>query len=601
MAVRRTIRIVEPTRSTLWAYSGSAMALVGVAAVAVAAVLLVAGLIRSGSFFDSRLDLSAAGDRVSAAPWGLSPAATRNAAIGGLFEVLLCGMGAVVVVAAISLASLFAARESQRTGEIAVRRAVGASRRLLVGSACLEASLLASAALILGGVVGVVVGSSAVGSWPGRVGSGSIVPSVAAVGSIGILFMLCAMLPWIFAPNRQATDATSRPVPLVLPALQLGLSLVVLTAAGLLTRHVNVRLEGQAALQPSGEVFRQTADDSAPAARASRYAGLLDALDAGKRFDTVSLTATGGLVGLGVVASVTTDCGQCSEGGIFLPWHVVTATHQFVSADTFQALGMHLLAGRGIGNSDRWGSTPIAVVSRSLALRHFQRGEAIGRKILLGDDARTWHTVVGIVNDAPAQGLGGSLQPVFTVYASVLQHPVSGVDLLLRPRGGVSVDATAIDAVAHGLVLTRSTRGRLSEYELRADELRPLRWFAGRIELEGWAALILACAGTFALIRLWIVSLLSELGLRRAVGARRVEVLAFVMIRAAGVGLGGAAVGVWFGPGVWKLLQGAMADSPTWDGGTVAPYALLLLSVVLLGALPPAVRAARTPPGRLLT
>src|SRR5262249_26363626 len=157
----------------------------------------------------------------------------------------------------------------------------------------------------------------------------------------------------------------------------------------------------------SGEVFRQTADDSAPAARAIRYAALLDALEAGKRFDSVSLTATGGLVGLGVVAPVTTDCGQCSEGGIYLPWHVVAATHQFVSADTFHALGVHVLAGRGIDRSDQWGSAPVAVVSRSLALRHFQRGEAIGRRILLGDDPRTWHTVVGIVNDSPGQGLGG--------------------------------------------------------------------------------------------------------------------------------------------------------------------------------------------------
>jgi hypothetical protein len=604
MMTRRMIRIVEPALSTLRAYSGSAGVLVGMAVIALAALLLVTALVRAGSLLDTRLEFSAMGDLVPSGAWGPSartPAATQNAAIGGLFDLLLCGAGAVIAVAVISLASLFGARDSQRTVEIAARRAVGASRRLLVASALLEACILASVALILGGVVGVFVSGSAVESWPGRLTGGSLVPSVLGSFALGILFVLCAMLPWIFAPNRRATTAASKPVPLVMPAFQLGLGLIILTAAGLLTRQVTGRLASRPAVSTAGKVFRQAVDDSAPATRANRYAGLLDELDAGKRFDTVSLTATGGLVGLGMVASVTTDCGQCSEGGIFLPWHVVTATHQFVSADTFHALGVRLLEGRGINLSDRWGSTPVAVVSRSLAVRHFQRGEAIGRKILLGDDSRTWHTVVGIVDDAPAKGLGGSLQPLFTVYASVLQHPVPGVDLLVRPRGMAPVDATAIAAVKRALILARSTKSELTEFELSANELRPLRWFAGRIAFEGWATLILACAGTFSLIRLWVLSLVSELGLRRAIGARRVDVIAYVCFRAAGVGLGGVAAGLWFGPGVWSLVHGVMADFPAWDSVTVARYALVLLAAGLLGAVPPALRAARTPPSRLLT
>ena len=44
-----------------------------------------------------------------------------------------------------------------------------------------------------------------------------------------------------------------------------------------------------------------------------------------------------------------------------------------------------------------------------------------------------------------------------------------------------------------------------------------------------------------------------------------------------------------------------MADFPVWDGGTVARYALVLLSAVVLGAVPPVLQAANTSPGRLLT
>ena len=116
----------------------------------------------------------------------------------------------------------------------------------------------------------------------------------------------------------------------------------------------------------------------------------------------------------------------------------------------------------------------------------------------------------------------------------------------------------------------------------------------------GWATLALACCGTLSLIWLWMLSLQSELGLRRAVGARRRTVIAFVLVRACGVGFGGVAVGLWFGPGVWGLLHDVLADFPVWDGGTLLRYALILLFAVLVGALPLAVRATRVPPGRLL-
>jgi putative ABC transport system permease protein len=598
MTMRRLIRVGEPALWALRHYSGWAMLLIGMTIVASAAILSVTTLVHPGSLLHTRLEFSTAGGVASHGMWGRTPAATENAAIANLFDLLLCGMGAVVAVAVVSLASLFAARESQRTVEVVARRAVGASRRLLLGSTLIEACILASSALVLGSGAGVFASRRSIVSWPGNLGDPSVFPSIVGLSALAVILVLCAVLPWLLARNRSATG-TSSPVPLALPAFQLGLSLIVLTAAGLLTRETALRLESKPAGSAAGQVFRQLVDDSTPAARASRYGMLLDELDAGKRFDTVSLTATGGLVGLGTVAAVTTDCGQCSEGGIFLPWHVVPATHQFVSADSFHALGVRLLAGRGISRSDRWGATPVAVVSRSLAIRHFQRGEAIGRKILLGDDARTWHTVVGIVSDVPARGLGGSLQPVFAVYASVLQHPVAGVDLLIRPQGTAPIDATSVAAIHRELALAPST-ARLTESELAADELRPVQWFAGRIAFVGWATLALGCCGTLSLIWLWVLSLQSELGLRRAVGARRRTVLAFVLVRACGVGFGGVAVALWFGPGVWALLHDVLADFPVWDGGTLLRYALILLFAVLVGALPLAVRATRVSPGRLL-
>ena len=348
-------------------------------------------------------------------------------------------------------------------------------------------------------------------------------------------------------------------------------------------------------------MIRQVADSAPPEARATRYSALLDRLSTGGKFEAVSLTAVGGLVGLGTVGVVTTDCGQCSEGGIYLPWHLVTATHQFMSADSFHALGVKLVAGRGIAAQDRWGSEPVAVVNRGLALRHFQKGEAIGRKILLGDDAGTWHTVVGIVDDPPAIGLGGRLQPKFTVYASVLQHPAAEVDLLLRTRAGAAVDAASVASAQRALTLAGRPPIRLKEQQVLGAEAIPVRWFAQWLGFEGWSMLALACGGIFALMRLWVHSLLTELGLRRAVGARRSQLFGYVLVRAAAVGLAGTGVGIWFGPAVWSALGSVLVGLPSWDTPTVARYALLLIGAAMAGALGPAVKAARTSPAGLLS
>ena len=601
-AARRIRRTTVPAVQALRTYWGTSLLVATAGIVALAAILPVTSLLESSASLDSRLIFSTMAN-TAVSGWGApvrSPVATQQAAVNALFQVLALTAGAVLVVAVLTLVGLFGARAVARSTELAARRAVGASRRLLTGSALVEGSVLAVSALLAGGTAGSAASLLAASGWPGSLAGASRAPSIAAAGAIGAVVVLAAMLPLVFARGRRIADAPAAPLSLVLPAAQLGLSLVVLTAGTMLARHADRAIEQSAAPSRAGEVFRQPLEQSPPAVRASRYAALLEELGAAEEFETVSLTATGGIVGLGVVSSVTTDCGRCTEGGIFLPWHVVPATHQFVSADSFHALGVRLLAGRGISASDRWGTPPVAVVSRALAIRHFQDGQAIGRRILLGDDVRTWHTVVGVVDDAPVRGLGGVLQPPFTVYASVLQHPAAGVDLLLRTRSGAAVDATAVAAVRRALASRGHAPIRLSEARLIAEEALPLRWFARWIGFEGWVMLGLACGGTFILMRLWVLSLLNELGLRRAVGARRWRLLAFVLGRAGAVGLGGVAIGLWFGPAIWAAVGSVIAGLPVWDAPTVARFAVLLVGVAMAGALQPAVRAIRATPAALL-
>jgi putative ABC transport system permease protein len=282
-----------------------------------------------------------------------------------------------------------------------------------------------------------------------------------------------------------------------------------------------------------------------------------------------------------------------------VPWRQVLATHEMVSADTFRALGIKLVGGRGISSADGWSAPKVAVVNRALASQHFQHGEALGRQLMIGLNRSDWYTVVGVVEDQTPSGLGGALQPPYTVYLSLLQHPIPEVDLLLRTTG--HPESTDPEHLVQGtLGISPGGVARTSESALLSRDTGPLAWFGRWFGFEGWVSLVIALTGTFALMRLWVVSLSGELGLRRSVGARRRHIIGWVCARACIVGLAGTAAGLWFGPAVWEALSSVVTGLPGWDGAIVARLALLLVGTTMAAALYPAWRAANAGPAQLM-
>src|SRR5207249_1104932 len=204
-------------------------------------------------------------------------------------------------------------------------------------------------------------------------------------------------------------------------------------------------------------------------------------------------------------------CGNCTQGGISLPLQPVMATHYLVSADTFRTMGLVVSAGRGITTGDGWRAPRVAVLSRSLAMHHFQNGKAVGRRILVGGERSDWYRVVGVVEDQRPAGFGTGLQPSDAVYLSVLQHPAPTVDLLVRaPR-----DAARASAVSHDLRDALGTTDvsvvRMAFRAFLVKQAAPLVWFGRMLGIEGWVILVLATFGTFVVMQLWVRSLLLEL------------------------------------------------------------------------------------------
>ncbi len=261
MTMRRLIRVGEPALWALRHYAGSAMLLIGMTMVASAAIVSVTTLVHPGSLLHSRLEFSTAGGVASHGTWGRTPAATENAAIANLFDLLLCGMGAVVAVAVVSLASLFAAQGIATDGG-----GGGTTRRRSLPPAspwehCHRGVHSRVVRTHLGFGCGSLREPPEHHELARQLRASLDLPKHRRVErTCSHIRSVCRVA--VALRSQPFRDATSSPVPLALPAFQLGLSLIVLTAAGLLTRQTALRLESKPAASAAGQVFRQLVDDS---------------------------------------------------------------------------------------------------------------------------------------------------------------------------------------------------------------------------------------------------------------------------------------------------------------------------------------------------
>lgn len=601
--MRRKLTFLVATRDALRTYRGSALLIMLAGAIALAAVIPVLRLAESIGDAGSRLQFSTIRVLPAGFHWGsdaTTPADAQLQTIALLFQLMLVAAFATLILAALSILSISAARASARLPEIAVRRAVGASRRNLLAAALAEGGAIGTGALLLGIAAGAAGLIAVVNGWPGAMNPGPTGAGSLAIVSIAATIVIGALFQLLSTPSRRIAEPNPQPLELYIPALQLGMGLTVLAASTMLVRHAAGLASGMAGASGQGVVFEIASSDSLPAARAAGYESLLKRLHQEPGIESASLMSPGALVGLGMSDAITTDCGFCPDGGVLIKWHLVFTVHHFVSADTFRALGIRRVEGRLLTDDDRSDRPPVAVISQSLAREHFQGGEALGRQILLKLDESEWYTVVGVVLDHPPKGFGGEVQPSSVIYLSVLQHPPGAVDLLIRPEP-VGPSMTAVERAIGSQVRTgESPTPMVSEQELLAREAGPLTWFGRWFSVLGWAMLLITTAGTFVLMRLWVRSLRPELGLRRAVGARQFHLLRYILSRAIVTALAGVAIAAWFGPALWNSLPEMVAGIPPWDFELLAPLALILVGIALAGALVPALQASRDTPTGLI-
>ncbi len=503
--------------------------------------------------------------------------------------------GAVVLTLAIgaaTLAALHVARAAARSGEVIVARSLGASRRTMLGALTLEAGALAAIALLVGMLLTLAASVAMRATWPGQSGTADVATALAATLGVTALVMLAPLLLVRALGTTRLVDDDRRPLTLIIPALQLGAALVVLAGGATLQRLTATPAAGTHDAFATSTLLQDVrATDDDRLQRAQRFAAFLAQQHAAAPRARVSLASSGSHRGFGTTALAMTDCGNCAVSGMSARYRTEPVVHHAVSGDSFALRGLSLHAGRLLTDRDRWDAPLVAVVSASLARQMFANGDAVGHRIQLQRLDDRWFTVVGVVDDAPARGLGSQLQLPLAVYVSILQHPVSAIEVATRDRSLAPDALAALGSVSGG---TASIAARLQ------PEAQALRWFTRVLLAMGAVAALIALGGLVAMLRLWLDSQQRELGIRRAVGASRRAIHALVLGRTALLALGGSLFGGWLGQIGWDVLPRVFPGAPMMDWHVIGATALGLSVLTLGTAWLMAARFTRTPVGTLL-
>lgn len=503
--------------------------------------------------------------------------------------------GAVLLTLTVGAATVLAlhlARTAARSGEVIVARSVGASRRTIFSALMLESAALAGVALLLGMLLALIASSVMRAGWPGTVGPADLALSIAGTLGVTALVLVAPLLLVRALSTTRLVDDDRRPLTLIIPALQLGAALVVL-AGGVQIRQVT----GRAQALLTDPTLRTTlvqdvrASDEDRLQRARSFAAFLDARHAADPSALVSLGSSGLHRGLGTSANVTSDCGTRCETGVIVRGSTETVTHHVVSGDTFALAGMQVLQGRALADRDRWDAPLVAVVNASFARTMFANGDAVGRRLQLPMLGNRWFEVVGVVSDVPVRGFGSAVQLPLAVYVSVLQHPVASLEVATTTA---AISADVIRSIGVPVGLTASLQARL------ATETRALAWFARVLLGMGVVTAIIAIGGLIAMLQLWIQSQQRELGIRRAMGARRRDIHRLVLGRAALVAAGGSLFGAWLGQVAWDVLPRIVPGAPTFDATVVTGTAVLLSLLTMTVAYIMSHRFTRTAVSTLL-
>jgi predicted permease len=532
---------------------------------------------------------------------------------------LLVAVSLVLLIACANLANLTLAKASARKKEVAIRMALGCSRKRLIRQMLTECILLA----LLGGALGVFLAEISVqalislspANLP-RANEATIDDRVLAftlgVSLLsGLIFGLAPALHdskmnvshELKAGNRNDTSGGGRSRTRSLLVIgEVAISLVLLIGAGLLVKSFMQLQNVNLGFSPDNLLVVRLALPKA------RYAKV-EAITA--FYDKVSpqLELLPGVQSASLISNL-----PLSGSNTRIPFTIVgkppislanrpATQYRMIGLDYFRTMNIPLQEGRDFTSQDRSNTRPAVLINETFARRFWQRDSPIGEHLLIDDNNQTPRDVeiVGVVGDVKHFGLDA--EPVPELYLPVYQIPSDNVGLLInnmnwviRTAGDPLTLATAVRREVQSVDGDVPASSIKSMTQYLSASVAPRRFNMLLLMIFAIVALLLAAMGLYAVISYSVSQQTREIGIRMALGAQRRDVLRLVVgyafkITALGIGIG--LLGAFaFTRIISSLLYGISAT----DISTFLFIPLLFACIALLASYLPARRATKVDP-----
>jgi len=582
--------------------------------------------------------------------WGVRVRPLNEFLFGWTREPLLTLEAAVALVLLIgcaNVAALLLSRSSVRRREVALRTALGAGRGRIIRQLLTESVLLA----IAGGALGLIValiGQRALltmatppGSPPlTAIGLNARVISLLALLSIGT-GLVCGLIPAIrgsrLDPMSSLKEAAPSAGPVrrrtfpqgVLVSVQLALALVLLIGSGLLLKSLVRQVQRDLNFEPQGLVqfdfnvpagryaqrigshhgFPYFEIGPAPAQTLARVLDRLRTVPGAESVAAISAPPVDAFVlaTMEVVLEGSPAISHAASAGgpsINVDAPNNDATYFLVTPNLFGTIRTPIVRGRDFTSRDTVTAPWVAIVNETFARRFWPGEDPIGKRFTLDTVPEEQpRQVVGVVRDIPTRH-AESPQPV--VYASYLQQPsryrgpwaglFGQMQFMIRPSGDptatISAVRKAIGEIDPGRPLVDVTA---TASHLRAGTGR-FRSFVWLVSVFAAVAMLLAAIGTYGVMAYTVDQRRREIGIRRALGAGRREIVAMVGRRAVAfvaIGLAGGLAGAL---ALTRLIESQLWDVTPTDPLTFVAVSVLLVAIAAIACMIPARRALSVDP-----
>jgi len=525
-------------------------------------------------------------------------------------QMLMAIVGMVLLIACANVGSLLLSRAASRKAEISLRMALGASRWRIIRQLLTESMLLA----IIGGVFGVLLAQWGVTVLVNLVAKSTpldtrpdVVVLLFTLGASIVAGILFGLVPAIQASRTNLSAAMKEKTRMrsgflrfnlssLMVVLQVGLSMVLLTGAGLFARSLmklqnedlgfdrsNMLLLG---IDPRLAGYKQT--ELAPL-----YQQIIDRVGTVPQVRNVSMATYAPLSGTQRISSVKVI------GYVAQPDDDLSVQDIFAGPKYAETLGMPLLRGRDIDVRDTASSPPIAVVDSTFAEHYFKDQNPIGRTFTFDDETDKAQAIqiVGVVG--AIKGEDAREQPEPTIYRPILQVQDPGaymvtvhVHTLSDPTPITNQVRQMINQIDDKLPIFGVTT---MNGQLR-DHLDQERLIAQLVSFFGALALTLACIGLYGVMAHGVARRTNEIGIRMALGARGSNIAWMILRETLYLVLAGLVIGVpaaLFGA---RLVAAQLFGMSPTDPLTLTAAAIVLTLVALLAGYLPARRASRVNP-----